>query len=206
MSLSRAQEELLEELKTNTSEGLTRDEASSRRQKDETFNVVDPPIKCPAWICCLLPCIKSIPSMKKFREIQPEDAEVLRESKWTRYDAASLVRGDIVKVMEGDIVPADCVLLSLLEGEIVVDMRTVTGEDNPRSIVEIGEKCPPLLYYGGRILQGSATAVVVAIGPNMLVASLIRQKMFPPKKNVLLGEGEDEETGISLMSRQNRII
>jgi E1-E2 ATPase len=200
MPLFAAQEELLEHLKTSISEGLTRDEASSRRQHDETFNVVDPPIKCPAWICCLLPCIKSIPSMKKFREIQPEDAEILRESKWTRYDAASLVRGDIVKVMEGDLVPADCVLLSLLEGEILVDMRTITGEDSAKSIVKIDEKIHTRLYYGGRILQGSAIAVVVAIGPNTLLASLIRGKNFPPKSNVFSQVCEDAEIGILLMS------
>jgi magnesium-transporting ATPase (P-type) len=203
MTLSATQMELLEQLKTNMSEGLTREEASARRQDDETFNTIDPPIKCPAWICCLLPCIKSIPSMKKFREIQPEDAEILRESKWTRYDAASLVRGDIIKVMEGDIVPADCALLTLLEGEILVDMRTITGEDSPRSIVELENKTSPRLYYGGRVLQGSAVAVVVSIGPNTLLASLIRQKNFPPKQNVLNEEGDDEEVGISLLSRES---
>lgn len=206
MPLFAAQEELLEHLKTNLSEGLTRDEASSRRQSDDTFNVVDPPIMCPAWICCLLPCIKSIPSMKKFREIQPEDAEILRESKWTRYDAASLVRGDIVKVMEGDLIPADCVLLSLLEGEILVDMRIITGEDSARSILEIDEKIHTRLYYGGRILQGSAIAVVVAIGPNTLLASLIRRKNFPPKYNVLTEECEDDEIGILTMSYGKRVV
>ncbi|KAI2497614.1 E1-E2 ATPase [Fragilaria crotonensis] len=143
--------------------------------------------------------------MKKFREIQPEDAEILRESKWTRYDAASLVRGDIIKVMEGDIVPADCVLLTLLEGEILVDMRIITGEDSPRSIVELENKPSPRLYYGGRVLQGSAVAVVVSIGPNTLLASLIRQKNFPPKQNVLNEEGDDEELA-SRFSRDTRLI
>ena len=206
MTLTASQIELLEQLKTNMSEGLTREEASARRQSEETFNTIDPPIKCPAWICCLLPCIKSIPSMKKFREIQPEDAEILRESKWTRYDAASLVRGDIIKVMEGDIVPADCALLSLLEGEILVDMRVITGEECPRSIVELENKPPPCLYFGGRVLQGSAIAVVVSIGPNTLLASLIRRNNFPAKQAVLIEEGDDEETGISLLSQDTRIM
>ena len=197
--------ELLEQLKTSMSEGLTREEAAARRQDDETFNTIDPPIKCPAWICCLLPCIKSIPSMKKFREIQPEDAEILREAKWTRYDAASLVRGDIIKVMEGDIVPADCVLLSLLEGEILVDMRVITGEDSPRSIADLENRTPSRLYFGGRVLQGSAIAVVVSIGPNTLLASLIRRKNFPSTHNVLIEEGDDEETGILLLSKETRM-
>lgn len=196
MSASVSKEDLLKELKTNSNTGLSRDEASERR---ETFNVVDPPLKCPAWICCLLPCIKSIPSMKKFREIQPEDAEVLRDGKWIRYDAASLVRGDIIKVMEGDIIPADCVLLSLDEDEMLVDMRIVTGEETTTSILEEMEK----VYYGGRVLQGSAVAAVVAIGPGTLVASLIRRKKFPPKASVLseLVEDQDEEIGILLVEK-----
>jgi P-type E1-E2 ATPase len=144
--------------------------------------------------------------MKKFREIQPEDAEILREAKWTRYDAASLVRGDIVKVMEGDLVPADCILLSLLEGEILVDMRIITGEDSARSILEIDEKTHTRLYYGGRILQGSAIAVVVAIGPNTLLASLIRGNNFPPKFNVLTEECEDDEIGILLVSHGKGVV
>mmetsp|Transcript_25970 Transcript_25970/g.43329 ORF Transcript_25970/g.43329 Transcript_25970/m.43329 type:complete len:196 (+) Transcript_25970:104-691(+) len=194
--MSSSKDELLEELKTSTSSGLSRVEASERR---ETFNVVDPPIKCPAWICCLLPCIKSIPSMKKFREIQPEDAEILRDGKWIRYDAAGLVRGDIIKVMEGDIIPADCVVMSLDENEMLVDMRTVTGEETTTSIVAEMEK----LYYGGSVLQGSATAAVVAIGKNTLVSKLIQRKEFPPKVSVLPGFSEDEEAGISLI--ENRL-
>jgi hypothetical protein len=196
MAPSTSRDELLEELKSNILTGLSRDEAAARR---ETFNVVDPPLKCPAWICCLLPCIKSIPSMKKFREIQPEDAEVLRNSKWIRYDAASLVRGDIIKVMDGDIIPADCVILSLDESEMLVDMRIVTGQEKTTSIVAEMEK----LYYGGRVLQGSAVAAVVAIGPDTLVANLIRDKKFPPKTCVISGGIEDEEAGISLI--ENRL-
>lgn len=204
MSLSQTQEDIIKELKTCPAKGLSRDEASKRRESDQTFNVVDPPLKCPGWVCCLLPCIKSLPSMKKFREIQPEDAEILRDSKWIRYDAASLVRGDIIKILEGDIIPADCVLLSLDEDEMLVDLRNATGEDNPKSIMSVDGTCPAVkLYYGGRLLQGSATAVVVAIGPNTLVASLIRRKLFPPKENVLGDVSEDEEVGISLISHES---
>ena len=208
MTLPPAHLELLNQLKTSFSEGLSREEAAFRRHHDETLNVIAPPINCPAWICCLLPCIKSIPSMKKFREIQPEDAEVLRQSKWTRYDVTSLVRGDIVKVMEGDVIPADCVVLSLLEGEMLVDMRLITGEESPRSLIELDDQVQARLYYGGRVLQGSAIAVVIAIGPNTLLASVIQQKNFPPKQNVLLESehNEDDETGISLLSKEKRIM
>ena len=208
-TMGKAQQDLLAKLGTNIETGLSRDEASKRRQEGDAFNVVDPPINCPAWVCCLLPCIKSIPSMKKFREIQPEDAEVLREGRWVRYDAASLVSGDIIRLVSHDCVPADCVMLSLDAGEdeMLIDVRAVTGEDKPRSIIpnDEGVVLPMKLYYGGSVLQGSGIAVVTAVGPNTLLASLIRNKKFPPKERVLIAE--DEEAGVPLVGdTENRII
>jgi hypothetical protein len=211
MKLSAAQQRLLEQLVVDPERGLTSAQASQRR--DDGLNIVNPPVNCPAWICCLLPCIKSIPSMKAFQQIKPEDAEVLRDGRWIRYDATSLVRGDILRLEEGDVVPADCVVLSL-DGDggpdLLVDLRNITGEDKPRSSSvksEDGTVQPVQLFYGGKVVQGSGVAVVTATGSGTLLASLIRDGRFPPKGNVLLKEGQlpdmEEETGISLMSHDN---
>eukprot|EP00566_Odontella_aurita_P022137 CAMPEP_0113533894 /NCGR_PEP_ID=MMETSP0015_2-20120614/4867_1 /TAXON_ID=2838 /ORGANISM="Odontella" /LENGTH=235 /DNA_ID=CAMNT_0000433015 /DNA_START=324 /DNA_END=1033 /DNA_ORIENTATION=+ /assembly_acc=CAM_ASM_000160 len=114
LSLSRSQLDLLSTLSASYTDGLATSDASRRRSDSGgVLNVVLPPINCPKWVCCLLPCIKSIPSMKLFRQIEPEDAEVMRDGRWVRYDAASLVKGDIVRLSDGDAVPADCVVLSL---------------------------------------------------------------------------------------------
>jgi hypothetical protein len=216
MKLSPAQEQLIEQLESNVEYGLTADEVSARREQDGTFNVVDPPINCPSWICCLLPCIKHVPSMKAFRQVKPEDAEVLRSGKWIRYDASSLVKGDIIRMEEGDIVPADCVVLSVLsEGDFLVDVRCVAGEDKPRvssARPATGTVQPIQLFMGGQVVQGSGIAVVTAIGPKTLLASLIRDQRFPPKDNALAPSdimhatvgmaSADEEVGISLMGRE----
>jgi hypothetical protein len=216
MKLSPAQEQLLEQLGSNVAHGLTTDEVSARREQDGSFNVVDPPINCPSWICCLLPCIKHVPSMKAFRQVQPEDAEVLRNGKWIRYDASSLVKGDIIRMEEGDIVPADCVVLSVQsEGDFLVDVRCVAGEDKPRvayAVPKTGTVQPIQLFMGGQVVQGSGMAVVTAIGPKTLLASLIRDQRFPPKDNAMAtsdithasvgGASTDDEVGISLIGRE----
>lgn len=221
MKISPAQEQLLEQLGvSNVAFGLTADEVSARREQDGTFNVVDPPINCPSWICCLLPCIKHVPSMKAFRQVKPEDAEVLRSGKWIRYDASSLVKGDIIRMEAGDIVPADCVVLTVdSEGDFLVDVKCVAGEDKPRvasAVPETGSGTvqPIQLFMGGQVVQGSGMAVVTAIGPKTLLASLIREQRFPPKDNAMapsdimhatvgMGDsGSDEEVGISLIGRQ----
>jgi E1-E2 ATPase/Cation transporter/ATPase, N-terminus len=211
MKLTPAQEELVERLGANVEHGLTSDEATKRREHDGVFNVVKPPVDCPAWICCLLPCIKNIPSMKAFKSCQPDDAEVLRNGKWIRYDAASLVRGDVIRLEEGDIVPADCVVLCNdgnaddHSSELLVDVRAVAGVEALRSFpggTEIAPTMPLLqLYYGGHVVQGCATAVITEIGPNTHLGTLIREGNFPPKGNTVSTANGEDGDGISLMSR-----
>ena len=53
-TMNKAQEELLVALQTSATTGLSRDEASKRRQDDESFYTVPPPLDCPSWVCCLL--------------------------------------------------------------------------------------------------------------------------------------------------------
>jgi Ca2+-transporting ATPase len=149
--------------------------------------------------------------MRAFREIVPEDAEVLRDTRWTRYDATALVKGDIIRFVEGDIVPADCILLSIPQEspEVLVDTRAVTGESKPRSIEASGDVCPPAnLFYGSRILQGSGVAVVIAIGPSTVLASLIRQKKFPAKAEILEPGMDDDisRIGISLVPLADGVV
>lgn len=218
-SLSKAQESLLVQLSTSLEKGLTSDEVSKRRQDDEGgFNVVNAPVNCPSWICCLLPCIKHIPSMKLFCQIQPDDAEVMRNGRWIRYDAASLVRGDIVRLEAGDIVPADCVCLCASDGsdnsegnsQVLIDVRHITGEDKPRTVAmrsDDGALKPVQIFYGGHVVQGSVIVVVTAIGPSTLLATLILEGSWPIQENSAVSSNrneefeDDEEVGISLISK-----
>mmetsp|Transcript_6392 Transcript_6392/g.12787 ORF Transcript_6392/g.12787 Transcript_6392/m.12787 type:complete len:212 (-) Transcript_6392:146-781(-) len=211
MNLSPAQTELVEKLHSNVKSGLTTDQVSDRRE-NEGFNVVKPPVDCPSWICCLLPCIKHVPSMKAFAQIRPEDAEILRNGKWIRYDASSLVTGDIIRLEEGDQVPADCIILSVEPNEILVDMRAVTGEDKPRSskVVQGTQHEQAMqLFWGGTVVQGSGIAIVTATGVHTFVAGLIRDKKFPPTENLLLAKEENtvsaEDEGISLINRRETV-
>jgi len=169
MHITKLQKDLLTSLQTSYTTGLTEQQTSTLRNKrpqkqrqnstSSTTTAIDnkltPPINCPSWACVLLPCINHLPSVKLFKLVQPHDAEVLRDSRWVFYDAPGLMVGDIVRLNEGDIVPADCTVLSLgmdhceadgaADGggdgdggdevtELVVDARNVTGEVRPKSI------------------------------------------------------------------------
>lgn len=140
LEVSATQAELLERLGTNLDRGWTTEEAAAIRRRDSNNNgkrnnhlngnVVTPPVNCPGWICCLLPCIKSIPSMKVFRSIRPEDCEVLRNGRWMRYDATALVVGDVVRLETGDAVPADCVVLAIVGEEEDTEQHQPDQEDS----------------------------------------------------------------------------
>lgn len=166
--------------------------------------------------------------MKQFCLVQADDAEILRDGNWIRYDAASLVTGDIVRLVEGDIVPADCVVISLgmdhveetiqsIESgssanevgslEMTVDSHFITGESKPRRISNDANRTvePETLYYGSRVLEGACVALVVQTGKRVLLANLIKQGRWPPKydlteevKSKDIFRQNDE--GISLMS------
>lgn len=166
MHLTKPQQDLLTTLQTSYTTGLTKEQILTLRQQNQksrssnspaaraTENTLQPPINCPSWACVLLPCINHLPSVKLFKIIKPDDAEVLRDARWVFYDAGGLVVGDIIRINAEDIVPADCTVLSLgmdhcdeEDGdsssgggdgeevtELVVDVKNITGEVRPKSI------------------------------------------------------------------------
>ena len=86
-------------------------------------------------------------------------SRVLRDGRWREIEAKTLVRGDIVLIRLGNIVPAD---LKLLEGEYVsVDQSALTGESLP-----VDKKVGGLAYSGSIVRMGEMKGLVVATGMN----------------------------------------
>lgn len=186
-------------LSNHLKSGYTTDEASQMRESvhNDTFNVVPPPVDCPSWLCIILPCINHLKSMEAHKNCIPEDAEVLRNGKWIRYDAASLVIGDVIRLEEGDIVPADCVIAvdDNDNGELLVDLRVVTGQSRPKQINGNNTKTRDqrTLLFGGTVVQGRATALVTAIGTETALGQSIKNGKFPVPE-IDSDDDDDEET------------
>lgn len=93
---------------------------------------------------------------------------VRRGGREEQIDSDRLVKGDVVLLGSGDIVPADCRLVQ--SAGLEVDASGLTGESLPvnktasPSFLESIADRSSMLYAGTTIASGRATAVVVALG------------------------------------------
>ena len=97
--------------------------------------------------------------MRQFRLVQPDDAEVLRDSRWVRYDPCSLVVGDVIRLAGGDVVPADCVVLGLGMGD--VDDSGVVPDDDGGGGCGGGDDDYDEVTVDARLVTGGARPDVV---------------------------------------------
>ena len=95
-------------------------------------------------------------------------ALVRRAGLLVELDAVELVRGDIIVLTSGDVVPADCRVLEAAALE--VDASAITGESLPVGKTaqasfehQLADRSS-MLYEGSVVAAGRATAVVVAVG------------------------------------------
>ncbi|HSI90614.1 MAG TPA: HAD-IC family P-type ATPase, partial [Adhaeribacter sp.] len=111
---------------------------------------------------------KAIEALKKMIK---HETNVLRDGKLQTVQASELVPGDIVKLEEGDSVPADARLLKLK------NLRTIeaslTGESLPidKQLEEVPDNTSlgdrlSMIWKGTHVARGTATAVVTATGAN----------------------------------------
>ena len=84
------------------------------------------------------------------------NARVLRDGQWKMLPARELVPDDVVRIRQGDVVPAD---IRLLSGTLSVDQSVLTGESQD------AEKAADAIVYSASVIRrGEATAVVTATG------------------------------------------
>lgn len=95
---------------------------------------------------------------------------VLRDGLWQRLPAEQLVPGDVIHLRMGDVVAADARIAS---GNVLVDHSALTGESTPADA-----SAGNMLFAGGMIRRGEATAVVTATGSKTYfgkTAELVRE-------------------------------
>ena len=91
--------------------------------------------------------------LKKRLAIQ---VRVFRDNVWQQAAAQELVPGDVVHLRMGDLAPAD---LHLIDGQILLDQSTLTGESLPVDAV-VGTA----VHAGSVVKRGEASGEVIATG------------------------------------------
>lgn len=97
---------------------------------------------------------------RSINSLQKEISQIVlvrRDNSWQKIPARELVVGDIVRVRLGDIVAADCLLVS--GTTLSVNQSTLTGESLP-----VEKALGETIYAGTIVTIGEADALVSAIG------------------------------------------
>lgn len=115
------------------------------------------------------------------QEYSANEANVLRNGKYSRVKAEELVPGDIVTVHVGDRIPADCRVVSIDSNAFSVDQAVLTGESESvskdESAIVSDEKAVlqdqvNILFSGTSVVVGRATAVVVLTGTETAIGDI----------------------------------
>ena len=97
-------------------------------------------------------------AVERLRKSVAPTATVMRDGVWSEVPRAEVVPGDWIRLVPGDMVPADA---RVIECEhLHVQESGLTGESVP-----VEKKLDDLVYLGTSVVSGSATAVVTATGP-----------------------------------------
>jgi len=122
---------------------------------------------------------KSDDIMEGFKNLAPEDVEVVRDGKLSKIEPRLLVPGDIVGIELGMKLPADVRVLECSK-DMEVDNASLTGEAEPQARKKVKEDDKTMLpiesrniaFFGTNILKGKGRALVFKTGDNTLMGSI----------------------------------
>jgi Ca2+-transporting ATPase len=132
---------------------------------------------------------KADKAIEALKRMTISTVRVIREGTEQKIDSSQLVPGDIVKLEEGDKIPADCIVLNSLHFE--VNEASLTGESIPVA-KESHSESNNKIYSGTIVVSGRAVAEVIATGMNTrfgkIATSLseIEKEQTPLQKKITL--------------------
>jgi P-type Ca2+ transporter type 2C len=116
-------------------------------------------------------------ALEGLRSLTAPRARVFRDRRVTEIAAAGLVPGDVVAIAAGDVVPADCRVLTA--SGLAVDESALTGEPEAaaKGVAPVPAETPRaarscMVYAGTGAVGGEATALAVATGPGSEIGRL----------------------------------
>ncbi|HMX41754.1 MAG TPA: HAD-IC family P-type ATPase, partial [Saprospiraceae bacterium] len=110
---------------------------------------------------------KSERALEALRKYTRAQVRTLRDGAWAEIPSEDLVPDDVVRIEEGEHVPADGVVLE--QHDLTVDESVLTGESLPAEKVALASSGSPAvpesrLFHGSQVASGNALMRVVATG------------------------------------------
>ena len=118
---------------------------------------------------------KSIESLKK---LTPQMAQVLRNGEKKEINAGDIVIGDIIELMDGNYVPADCRIIESYN--LKIEESSLTGENEPvlkkvdiikNEKIAIGD-IKNMAFMGSVVVSGHGRAIVTSTGMNTMIGKI----------------------------------
>jgi len=144
-------------------------------------------------------------ALDKLQEMQQAEVPVIRDGKEQSIKTIHLVRGDVVLLKTGNVVPADIRLFEA--ADVKVDEKALTGEPDdvaknakvvPRDQVKDKLNPPNIIFSGCPFVQGTAKGLIIATGMNTelgkIAALITGKKGNSGKKCGCLPDTSDNQT------------
>jgi len=140
--------------------------------------------------------VKAERAITALSELTAPDARVVRDGNQREVPAADLVVGDLLVLAEGDIVPADALIVEA--AALLVDESALTGESAPVDKRRPADPAHPdasdaVVSAGTVVVRGRGRATVTATGPasamGRIAAMLVTASGLTPLQRRLAGVG-----------------
>ncbi len=109
---------------------------------------------------------KADDAIEKLQDKLRVKVDVLRDGKWITLDSYFIVPDDVIRVGIGDIIPADCIVLS--QDGFSVNQAALTGESLPQE-----KKVNDKVFSGSFVFSGNAILKVINTGKNTYIGKSI---------------------------------
>jgi P-type Ca2+ transporter type 2C len=124
-------------------------------------------------------------ALQALKELASPRALVIRDGREKNIESKYLVPGDLIRLSSGDLVPADCRIIS--EVNLQANEAILTGESlpvNKKSSIISGQKIPlgdrkNMLFSGTTVVKGRCEAVITGTGHDTeigRIASMVQQE------------------------------
>ncbi len=133
--------------------------------------------------------VKSDNVLAGFMKLTPAMCTVVRDGQEIDMDATELTIGDVVRLVGGQKVPADVIVIK--SAGVKVDNSSLTGEAEPlKRVPEFTDEMPTrsknVAFFGTNVAEGLGTGVVVKIGDNTTMGDIARSVQSTPKPDALM--------------------